>query len=107
MFFWFSVRRFIFLCLADIPFTHSLENIGPAQSAPTTELKECADDFKTSDFDGHDLTGGNLKILSHSLQALSREDKPDDLEVALDVRPVLIQASNLLVRLSTVRRCLF
>ncbi|XP_068731678.1 uncharacterized protein [Montipora capricornis] len=90
--------------VADIPFTHSLENIGPAQSAPTTELKECADDFKTSDFDGHDLTGGNLKILSHSLQALAREDKPDDLEVALDVRPVLIQASNLLEEDSDKKR---
>lgn len=74
-----------------------MEDIGPAQSAATTELKEHADEFIASDFDGHDLTGGNLKILAHSLKALANEDKPDEMVLALDVRPTLVQAANLLV----------
>lgn len=82
--------------VADIPPKHSLENIGPVQSAVTTELRENAEDFVTSDLDGHDLTGGNLKLLTRSLQALTQEDRPDELEVALDVRPALVQASNLM-----------
>ncbi|KAK2567522.1 putative E3 ubiquitin ligase complex SCF subunit sconB [Acropora cervicornis] len=82
--------------VADIPPKHSLENIGPVQSAVTTEQRENAEDFVASDLDGNDLTGGNLKLLTRSLQALTQEDRPDELEVALDVRPALVQASNLL-----------
>ena len=85
-------------CLVELPLAHSIENVGPVQSATTTELKEHADEFVASDFDGNDLTGGNLKILTRSLKALARDDKPGELDVALDVRPTLIQASNLLVR---------
>ena len=76
-----------------------MENIGPAQSATTNDQKENADEFAAADFDGNDLTGGNLKMLTRSLKALAQdEDKPEDVDVALDVRPTLIQASNLLVR---------
>ena len=80
-----------------------MENIGPVQSAVTTEQRENAEDFVASDLDGNDLTGGNLKLLTRSLQALTQEDRPDELEVALDVRPALVQASNLMVRLCTAK----
>jgi len=85
--------------LVEIEFTHSLENIGPVQSAATTDQREHANEFAATDFDGNDLTGGNLKMLTRSLKALANqdEDKPQDLDVALDVRPTLVQASNLLV----------
>lgn len=83
--------------LVDIPCSHSMEDIGPAQSPATTEFKEHGDEFVASDFDGNDLTGGNLKILARSLKALTNDDKPEELDVALDVRPTLVQASNLLV----------
>ena len=76
-----------------------MEDIGPVQSATTTDQKDHADEFTASDFDGNDLTGGNLKMLTHSLKALAQdEDKPEDTDLALDVRPTLVQASNLLVR---------
>lgn len=94
--------KIYFLYSADIPPKHFLENIGPVQSAVSTELRENADKFTASDLVGHDLTGGNLKLLTRSLQALTQEGRPDELEVALDVRPVLVQASNLLVRLCSV-----
>lgn len=85
--------------LVEIEFTHSLEDIGPAQSAASADERDHADEFAASDFDGNDLTGGNLKMLTRSLKALAQdEDKPRDLDVALDVRPTLVQASNLLVR---------
>lgn len=75
-----------------------MEDIGPAQSATTTDQKDHADEFAATDFDGNDLTGGNLKMLTRSLKALTRdEDKPEDTDLALDVRPTLVQASNLLV----------
>ena len=87
------------LYLVEIELTHSTENIGPVQSATTTDQREHANEFAASDFDGNDLTGGNLKMLNRSLNALAQdEDKPQDLDVALDVRPTLVQASNLLVR---------
>ena len=89
---------FCFLRLVDVLCTHSIENVGPAHSAATTELREHGDEFTAGDFDGNDLTGGNLKLLTRSLKALTREDKPEELDVALDVRPTLVQASNLLVR---------
>ena len=89
---------FCFLRLVDVLCTHSIENVGPAHSAATTELREHGDEFTAEDFDGNDLTGGNLKLLTRSLKALTREDKPEELDVALDVRPTLVQASNLLVR---------
>ena len=89
---------FCFLRLVDVLCTHSTENVGPAHSAATTELREHGDEFTAEDFDGNDLTGGNLKLLTRSLKALTREDKPQELDVALDVRPTLVQASNLLVR---------
>ena len=80
-----------------------MEDIGPAQSATTTDQKDHADEFTASDFDGNDLTGGNLKMLTRSLNALARDkDKPEDIDVALDVRPTLVQASNLLVSQSCV-----
>ena len=76
-----------------------MEDIGPVQSATTTDQREHADEFAAADFDGNDLTGGNLKMLARSLKALARdENKTEDVDVALDVRPTLIQASNLLVR---------
>ena len=86
------------LCLVEVPCTHSIENVGPAHSAATTELREHGVEFTAEDFDGNDLTGGNLKLLTRSLKALTRDDKPEELDVALDVRPTLVQASNLLVR---------
>ena len=83
----------------DIPFQHVVEDLGPAQSPSTTDQKDNRDEFTADEFDGKDLTGGNLKMLTRSLKALAQDDnKPQDLEVALDVRPALIQASNLLVR---------
>ena len=76
-----------------------MENIGPAPSAPTADQRDHADEFVASDFDGKDLTGGNLKMLTRSLKALAQDkDKPQDVDQALDVRPALVQASNLLVR---------
>lgn len=93
-----------FLYLAEVLCTHSIENIGPAHSAATTELREHGDEFTAQDFDGNDLTGGNLKLLTRSLKALTREDKPEELDVALDVRPTLVQASNLLVRRQYINR---
>lgn len=87
------------LDLVEIELTHSMEDIGPVQSATTTDQRDHANEFAASDFDGNDLTGGNLKMLTHSLKALAKEgDKPQDADVALDVRPTLVQASNLLVR---------
>lgn len=93
-----------FLCLAEVLCTHSIVNVGPAHSAATTELREHGDEFTAEDFDGNDLTGGNLKLLTRSLKALTREDKPEELDVALDVRPTLVQASNLLVRRQYINR---
>lgn len=93
-----------FLCLAEVLCTHSIENVGPAHSAATAELREHGDEFTAEDFDGNDLTGGNLKLLTRSLKALTREDKPEELDVALDVRPTLVQASNLLVRRQYINR---
>ena len=84
-----------------------MEDIGPAQSAPAADQKEHGDEFAAAaDFDGNDLTGGNLKLLTRSLKALAQDggEKSEDLEVALDVRPILVQASNLLVSSSIVIR---
>ena len=89
----------------EITLTHSMEDIGPAQSAPTADQKEHADEFTAGEFDGNDLTVGNLKLLTRSLKALANGgDKPEDLDVALDVRPTLVQASNLLV---SEKQCLY
>ncbi|XP_027041127.1 ribosome assembly protein 4-like isoform X3 [Pocillopora damicornis] len=83
--------------VAEIMIAQVMENVGPAQSAPTADQKEHGDEFTAADFDGNDLTGGNLKLLTRSLKALADGgDKPEDLDVALDVRPTLVQASNLL-----------
>ena len=72
---------------------------GPAQSPVTVYLEEHLDEFETRYDDQNDLTGGNLKMLAWGLQALAQdESKTEDEDVALDVRPVLMQASNLLVR---------
>ena len=89
---------------AEIMIAQVMENVGPAQSAPTADQKEHGDEFTAADFDGNDLTGGNLKLLTRSLKALADGgDKPEDLDVALDVRPTLVQASNLL----TTSVCIF
>ncbi|XP_022782225.1 uncharacterized protein LOC111323186 [Stylophora pistillata] len=85
--------------VAELLISQMMEDIGPAQSAPAADQKEHGDEFAAAaDFDGNDLTGGNLKLLTRSLKALAQDggEKSEDLEVALDVRPILVQASNLL-----------
>ncbi|XP_031567155.1 probable E3 ubiquitin ligase complex SCF subunit sconB [Actinia tenebrosa] len=83
------------LGLIDISVVQTLKDIGPAQSPATTDQRGHQDEFETKDEDKNDLTGGNLKMLAKSLRALMRERRePED--IALDVRPTLVQALNLL-----------
>ena len=72
---------------------------GPAQSPVSTYLQDEMGEFEARDEDQNDLTGGNLKMLAWGLRALTHEaEKEEEEDMALDVRPVLMQASNLLVR---------
>ena len=76
----------------------SLRNIGPAQTPTTADQRARREEFESKLEDRNDLTGGNLKMLAKSLRALMREkDNEPEEEVALDIRPSLVQAANLLV----------
>ncbi|XP_032241718.1 probable E3 ubiquitin ligase complex SCF subunit sconB isoform X2 [Nematostella vectensis] len=81
----------------DVVVTKSLEDVGPAQSPTTTDQRSQIDEFESRPEDQNDLTGGNLKMLARGLRALMRENDADkEEELALDVRPALVQAANVL-----------
>ena len=86
----------------EITLGTSVEDLGPAQSPTTTDQRENRRDFESREGDSNELTGGNLKMLNKSLKALTqggraKDDEDQDEEVAMDIRPAMIQASNLLV----------
>ena len=88
----------------EITLGTSLEDLGPSQSPNTTDQRENRRDFELREWDNNELTGGNLKMLNKSLKALTqggrvRDDEAEahEEEMATDIRPIMIQASNLLV----------
>ncbi|KXJ05727.1 putative E3 ubiquitin ligase complex SCF subunit sconB, partial [Exaiptasia diaphana] len=83
--------------LVDILIVKTMNNIGPVQTPTTADQLQRKAEFESKAEDQNDLTGGNLKMLAKSLRLLLKQkDEPEE-EVALDIRPALVQASNLLV----------
>ncbi|XP_028512954.1 uncharacterized protein LOC110232600 [Exaiptasia diaphana] len=94
--------------LVDILIVKTMNNIGPVQTPTTADQLQRKAEFESKAEDQNDLTGGNLKMLAKSLRLLLKQkDEPEE-EVALDIRPALVQASNLLVSSNLISRdCLF
>lgn len=103
MSFFFTIMIIIILyncfCIiaVEILVVKTMNNAGPVQTPTTADQLKRKAEFESKAEDQNDLTGGNLKMLAKSLRLLLKQkDEPEE-EVALDIRPALVQASNLLV----------